>query len=126
MLIKAIGIGLYILTSIIGLCSIFSGAFLGFMGLGPDGSVDSVNLRIWGVAIFFLGAIYVTPVLAFSRKSLILGYAIAAIFITVVGVSSFMTEKSIIWNSWMDWVLMACLMLVCPLTLAGIAFIQRE
>jgi hypothetical protein len=125
-LIKAIGLGLYVITSIIGLGLLFFGALLGFMGVGPDGSVDSVNLRIWGMANFALGAIYMTPVVAFSHRSLILGYAIAAIFITVVGVSSFMTEKSIIWNSWMDWVLMACLMLVCPLTLAGIAFIQRE
>jgi hypothetical protein len=126
MLIKAIGVGLYIITSISGMGLLFFGALLGFLGLGPDGSVESVNLRIWGMANFALGVVYLTPVLAFSRNSLIFGYAIAAIFITVVGVSSFMTEKSVIWNSWIDWVLMACLMLVCPLTLACIAFIQRE
>ena len=126
MLIKAIGACLYILTSISGLGMLFFGALLGFMGLGPDGSVESINFRIWGMANFALGLVYLIPVVAFSRNSLIFGYAIAAIFITVVGVSSFMTEKSVIWNSWMDWVLMACLMLACPLTLAGIAFIQRE
>lgn len=126
MLIKTIGFGLYVITCIIGLGQLFFGAFLGFAGLGPDGSVSSVNLRIWGMANFVLGIIYLTPVLAFSRKSWIFGYVMAAIFITVVGVWSFMTEKSVIWNSWMDWMLLALLTLACPLTLAGIAFVQQE
>jgi hypothetical protein len=123
---KAIGICLYILICLIGFMMILWGAMIGFLGMGPDGGIDSISIRIGGVGGFLLGVVYITPVLRFSRKSLIFVYAIAAILATGICVWGYFSDNKMIWNSWRDPALAALLLLACPLTLSAIAFIQRE
>jgi hypothetical protein len=123
---KVVGIGLYILVCLIGLMMILWGAMIGFLGMGPDGSIDSISIRIGGVGGFLLGVVYITPVWGFSRKSLIFVYAIAAMLAAGICVWGYFSDSKIIWNSWRDPALAVLLLLVCPLTLSVIAFIQRE
>jgi hypothetical protein len=116
-----IGIVLSIFTSLFGLIMLGYGALLGFAGMGPDGSVDSWWFRAAGVASFFYGIVCLTPVLAFSRRSLIIAYVSAALVTSVASAAFFLADKSVIKGPW-DLVLMVLLYMLCPAMLAGIAF----
>jgi hypothetical protein len=117
------GIALSIFTSLFGLVMLGYGALLGFAGMSPEGSVSSWWLRAEGIAGFFLGIVYLTPVLAFSRRFFIFAYAIAALVASVAIVVFDSSVKGRIMTPW-DPVIMVLLLMLCPTILACMAFLR--
>jgi len=116
-----VGVLLNVFTGLFGLVMLGYGALLGFAGMGPDGSVDSWWLRAAGIASFFYGVVCLTPVLVFSRRSWIVAYLCAALVTSVAITVFYLSDKSVMKEPW-DALLLILLLLVCPATLAGIAF----
>lgn len=112
--IKAIGIGLYVLAVLAGLWMILVATVLGIGG-------SSVERILGGLGCLLLGIVYVTPVLAFSRKLWILIYASVAVFATIVFLVSIIIDDKR--PSLIVYVTFAMLLLACPITLALIAFL---
>jgi hypothetical protein len=114
-LMKITGIALNILISLYGCIVFLFGAFAAIFGcfLTPDGGTPySIANHFWGIVVLIYGCIYLIPVMAFSQRSLIFGYAIAALIATIINLALSMPAQIVL------------SLLACQLILAGIAFIN--
>ena len=120
--LRVIGTILSVFTVSCGLILLLWGAVEGLLGMSPDGPIASRLIRLSAVGLIFLGVLYMTPVLMFTRRSYVVVYAASALLLSVCSVTTLAIHETSKYVSLMDSVIMVALLVACPLTLAGVAF----
>lgn len=121
-----IGIVLSVFTGACGLYLLACGAMMGIFGLWVDGPIHSAWIRVWGVGLFLLGGVYLVPVLVFSRRSVIITYALVALGCTALALLAFGLDPGTRTDSLWEPLSLALLLLTCPAVLSGIALLRSR
>jgi len=117
-----LGIVLSIAAAICGLYFVLFGLPMAILGVGPDGPVESFQGRCWGLGVFVLGIIYLTPVLWLRQRPLIVTYAIVAVVVALFSLVAYSAIPDMQGGSPLDCLGFGAILLFFPLVLSAISY----
>ena len=123
-ILLVVGILLSIATGLLGVVCLFWGVLVGLLGQGPIGAVHDLSTRfLLGGLPLVLGVIYLTPVMAFRRRSWVLAYGVTTLLAALV---LFTVAMNVALDSRNAWPALLCLLAPATALIAFVRLGRRE